>query len=327
MKFFVMIYAYRDLELDKTIKNLFEMADSPDNIRVGVINADDVPYVFTGKQAVDVKNVNYKKYHGCGRACYEILTELYKGEDYIVKIDPHTRFAKGWDTYYSQFINPDRVIVSRCLGYDEQGNLGKEETAYSRPIGFHDVQVIELSGTQYDGIEKEVFFFNAGFFIAPAAWVKDVGYDPHIAMWGEEADLSCRTFLKGYKMINVPSKVYHLYGRKNRKSVDTTAEFERLNIFGISRAKLKLGLLSKRPDLMKEWDKFGCDGAAYKTKMEQEFMKKEDTKPAAIVNPLPQPAHIFPVVSVICNRCKTVNRIMAGRKEACSFCNTTLEGK
>lgn len=321
MKFFVMIYAYRDLELPKTVNNIFAMADNPQNINIGIINADDEDFNFKWnkyKKQVKVKNVNYKEYHGCGRACHEILTELYGGEDYIIKIDPHTRFAKGWDTYYSKFIKPDRVIVSRCLGYDTDGVMDREETAYSKPIGWHNVQVIELQGTQYEGVEKEIFFFNAGFFIAPAAWVKDVGYDPHIAMWGEESDLSCRTFLKGYKMINVPSKVYHLYGRKNRKSVDTSAEFERLNRLGIERAKLKIGLISPKPELMAEWDKYGCDGKLYQDKMNSLFnvIKTEIVAKAADMGYKPDTV-------VLCNHCGSKTFFKDGK---CKWCYKDLIG-
>ena len=38
MKFFVMIYAYRDLELPKTVNNIFAMADNPKDINIGIIS-------------------------------------------------------------------------------------------------------------------------------------------------------------------------------------------------------------------------------------------------------------------------------------------------
>lgn len=97
-------------------------------------------------------------------------------------------------------------------------------------------------------------------------------------MWGEEADLSCRTFLKGYKMINVPAKVYHLYGRQNRKSVDSTPEFEEMNRFGIERAKIKVGLSVPNDKYMVEWDKYGCDGTLYKNKINELFCETEREK-------------------------------------------------
>lgn len=270
MSFFVCIYSYRDLELDKTIKDLYAKADNPKDIYCGVINADDVPYKNRRKN-VRIKNVDYKEYHGCGRACYEILTELYKGEDYIVKIDPHARFAKGWDTYYKQFIGPDRVIASRCLEYELDGTLQDLKDIYTVPTRWHSNQVVELKQADLKEKEKEIYFFQAGFFIAPGSWVKKVGYDPYIPMWGEESDLSMRTFLAGYKMYAVSPRVYHLYHRRNRKSIDTSSEFNIEQDQGVKRTQIKIGLIPKDESYMQEWDKYGCDGKAWKDVMEKEF--------------------------------------------------------
>lgn len=270
MKLFVCIYSYRDLELDKTVKDLYAKADNPKDIYCGILNADDVPYKSKRKN-VRIKNVDYTKYHGCGRACHEILTELYNGEDYIVKIDPHTRFSKGWDTYYKQFLWPDRVICSRCLGYYEDGHFDDLKDVYTVPVGWRENIVIELKEAPVKQIPQETLFMQAGFFITPGDWVKKVGYDPYIAMWGEETDLSCRTYLAGYKMFAVPARVFHLYNRKNRKSVDSSTEFNILQYQGVKRTKIKIGLQDKEEGLMQEWDKYGCDGSIWRKEVEKTF--------------------------------------------------------
>lgn len=276
MKLFVVIYAYRDLELDATIKDLYAKADNPKDIYCGVLNADDVAYKSRRKN-VRVKNADYKDYHGCGRACYEILTELYKGEDYIVKIDPHTRFAKGWDTYYKQFIAEDRVVCSRCLGYHENGTFDDFKETYTFPEDYQDTYVIKLTEKPITKIPQETLFFQAGFFIAPASWVKNVGYDPYITMWGEESDLSMRTFLAGYKMFAVPAKIYHLYGRKNRKGIDTSDEFNILQQAGIKRTQIKLGLIEPEERFMQEWEKYGCEGKKWRKELEEKCFGKNWT--------------------------------------------------
>lgn len=310
MKLFVMIYAYRDLELAATVKDLYDKADNPKDIYCGIINADDVEFKSRRKN-VRIKNVDYMKYHGPCRGCYEILTELYQGEDYVVKIDPHERFEQGWDTYYKQFLGPDRVVCSRCLGYHLDGSFDPLRTAYSRPVRWHNNQIIELEGTDYEGVEKEVFFFNAGFFIAPGSWVKKVGYDPLLAMWGEETDLSCRTFLAGYKMINVPARIYHLYGRQNRKSLDGTSTYQEMDRRGIERVKLKLGLVDPRPELMEEWDKYGVDGRPYREKIESIFKEQN-----------PNRVMLDPKAVVVCPHCHTKTFFNLG---TCKWCYKDLD--
>lgn len=273
MSFFVCIYSYRDLELDNTIKDLYAKADNPKEIFCGVINADDKPYKSRRKN-VRIKNVDYTQYHGCGKGCHEILTELYQGEDYIVKIDPHMRFCKGWDSYYKKYIGPDRIIASRCLKYEENGELEPIKDIYTVPKDWHGRVAIDLTCAELKKEMQEILFFQAGFFIAPASWVDKVGYDPYIAMWGEECDLSMRSYLAGYKMYAVSPRIFHLYGRKRRKSVDASSEFNVLQQQGIKRTQIKIGLLPKDESLMQEWDKYGCEGTPWRKKLEDSFGEK-----------------------------------------------------
>lgn len=286
MKLFVVIYSYRDLELDKTIKDLYAKADSPKDIYCGVLNADDVEYKSRRKN-VRIKNVDYKDYHGCCKACYEILTELYQGEDYIIKIDPHTRFAQGWDTYYKQFLGEGKIIASRCLNYYENGDLEDLKDIYTVPVDFNGNQVISLKQADLTKQEQEILFFQAGFFIAPASWVKKVNYDPYICMWGEETDLSMRSFKAGYKMFAVSPRIYHLYNRKNRKGIDNSTEFNILNQKGIKRTQIKLGLLPKDESIMQEWDTYGIDGSDWVKEVEKLFKQNnnewEFTDPKQVV--------------------------------------------
>lgn len=308
MKLFVCIYSYRDLELDKTIKDLYAKADNPKDIFCGVLNADDVPYKSKRKN-VRIKNVDYTQYHGCGRACYEIFTELYQGEDYIVKIDPHTRFEKGWDTYYKQFIGEDKVICSRCLGYYEDGTKDPLKNTYSVPVDWQNGFVTKIDERPLTEFPKETLFMQAGFFMAPASWVEKVNYDPYIAMWGEESDLSMRTILAGYKIFAVPAHVYHLYGRKNRKSVDNSTEFNILNAQGVRRTQIKIGILPADDNVMQEWDKYSCDGKKWRDAVEKMFA--------------PDWKFIDPKTVVVCKHCGSKTFYGFGQ---CKWCYKDLKG-
>lgn len=308
MSIFVCIYSYRDLELDKTIKDLYAQADKPKEIFCGVINADDVPYKSKRKN-VRIKNVDYKWYHGCGRACHEIFEELYQGEDYIVKIDPHTRFAKGWDSYYKQFAGEDRVICSRCLGYYEDGHKDELKNTYSVPVDWQNGFVTKITEQPLEKWPQETLFMQAGFFMAPGSWVKKVGYDPYIAMWGEETDLSMRTFLAGYKIYAVPARVFHLYGRKNRKELDRSTEFNILNAQGVRRTQIKIGILEEDEEVMQEWDKYGCNGSSWRKAMEKTFG--------------PQWVFIDPKTVYVCKHCGSKTFYGFGQ---CKWCYKDLTG-
>jgi len=267
----LMIYNYRDKEIQKTIDSAIEKADG--EVKVFVKNADDVEL----KNCVSF-NEDWKDYHGCGLPLWELQQEILKqDEDIIAKSDPHMRFEQGWDTYYKE--NLERfekeygkvVIHSRCLGYHLDGKYDDLNTAYSKPLRWNDSQIIELAGTDYEGFEKETYFMNAGFMVFRKSWLKDVGWDKWVAMWGEETDLSMRSFLNDYHMIHIPAKIYHLFGRQSIKGVDSTREFELMNRQGIERVKIKLGFRDTNPNLINDWDIFGVDGRPYYEQMKKEI--------------------------------------------------------
>lgn len=270
-KIFCAIYSYRDLELSNTVEDLLAKADKPEDLVIGVINADDEDYTYKGKYNVKVKNVPYKDYNGCGRANWEIIEEMYNDEDYYFRLDPHCRFKQGWDTYYKSKSKKKRVVWGRCLNFYITG-IFEERNTYTRLYDFHPTTVYKGREIPYTDEEFPVIFMQACGIFAPKEWVKKVGYDPHIAYWGEEMDLSMRTWLAGFEMWHTPSYVYHLWGKKNRKGLDTSNDFTVADRLGQERVKMKLGLREmNNENVSKEWNKYGCDGHKYKELVERSF--------------------------------------------------------
>jgi len=269
---FVMIYSYRDLELSKTIEDCFSKADNPNDIVIGCINADNEEYVYNGKYNVKVKNVDFMNRHGCGFGMWEIQKELYNNEEWILRAAPHSRFKQGWDTHYLKYAKKDTVLCSRCLEYMPDGTLSKDKREYSVPECFSDTLVVRLKKKKIKSKNNfKVIFMQAGGMFCHRDWIDKVGYDPHIAMWGEETDLSMRTWLAGFKMIHLCyPQVYHLWHRRNRKSLDASPEFEKMNKKGVFRTKIKLELINHTSH-KEDWDEFGCNGAKYRRLLEKEF--------------------------------------------------------
>ena len=243
-KIFVIIYAYRDLELSKTIDDLFKNANSPEDVVVGCINADDEEYHYKGKYEVRVKNTGFKKRHGCGLGVWEITQELYQDEEWILRAAPHSRFKKGWDSYYRKYAGKNIVLCQRCLEYMPDGTLGDDKKLYSKPTELSDKLVYKLEKVEYNYTKPfEVLFMQAGGMFCHKSWLDKVGYDPNIAMWGEETDLSARSYMSGFRMYHIPeAQVYHLWHRRNRKGLDHSIRFNEANQRGIDMVKGKLGI-------------------------------------------------------------------------------------
>jgi len=273
---FVIIYAYRDMELDKTIKDCFAKADKPEEVAIGCINADDTPYIYDGEYDVRVINDGWEHRHGCGFGVWEITKKLYKGEEWVLRAAPHSRFKKGWDAHYLKYAEKDTVLCSRCLEYLPDGTLTPDEGIYSKPVKFSKEIVVALQKCPMPSRKNfEVNFMQAGGMFCHKTWMKDVGYDPYVAMWGEETDLSMRTYCSGYKMIHLGEpQVYHLWHRRNRKGIDASYSFVTANAIGVERVKMKLGLRKlNNENVSISWDRYGFDGHEYKELLEKEFNK------------------------------------------------------
>ena len=99
---FVSVASYRDSECTETIKSLFEQADDPTRVYVGVCeqNSDDPTEACVAhKFHKNVRRVAIPHNEAKGPTYARYLcSTLFRGESWFVQIDSHTKFVKGWDT-------------------------------------------------------------------------------------------------------------------------------------------------------------------------------------------------------------------------------------
>ncbi len=99
---FVQIASYRDPQLIPTLKDMFDKAKAPNNLRIGLAwqhspedewdNLDE----YMDDERFKILNIPYEDSQG---ACWarNLLQQLYDGETYTLQIDSHTRFINNWD--------------------------------------------------------------------------------------------------------------------------------------------------------------------------------------------------------------------------------------
>jgi hypothetical protein len=107
-RIFVSIAAYRDPELQLTIRSLFRQASRPDCLSVGVCwqgaqageDEDAQCFLHDLSDVRDRIKVLSMKAADARGPCYAralILKHLALDEDFILQIDSHFRFVEGWD--------------------------------------------------------------------------------------------------------------------------------------------------------------------------------------------------------------------------------------
>lgn len=240
MSIFVSIASYRDAELSKTIKNIIENADNPEELHFGVVDQDE-----RNKWAdlSFVKNINHVKIHfkeakGAGYA-RKIATELYDGEDFFFQTDSHMRFVKGWDTKFKKMYDwcakdagTDRVILSQFPAPFEVLTDGSDYYIKGDEFFWDDVSWTSVVNTYYGAWagNREVMHDRStphkshtvlgAMIFSRGKIALDIPYDERISFMGEELCYAIRAYTLGYE-IYAPNEIiaWHFYKRSDRPKI------------------------------------------------------------------------------------------------------------
>jgi hypothetical protein len=236
MKIFLHLPAYREPELIPTIKNAIENADKPKNLVFGICrqyhpddtfdNLDE----FRKDKRFKIYDMLYTEAKGLPYARAIINENLLTKEDFVLQLDAHHRFIKGWDTtllkwyfnlvkegynplicgylpYYDPFNDPEKRVMEPWLS--EAASFYPHGTIFIRPTGVPNWQNLTKP--------YPARFLSGHFAFGPNKWAKDVKHDPDIYFSGEELNLTVRSFTHGYDLFH-PNKVviWHATMREER---------------------------------------------------------------------------------------------------------------
>jgi len=232
-KIFVSIASYRDPELLPTLRDLFNNAKNPNDIRVGLCwQRDDKESLeeFFGDVRLRVIDLPYQAARGACWARYAIQ-QLYDGEEYFMQLDSHHRFVQDWD----------EKCIEMITRLQEKGHAKPLLTGYIssfNPRNDPDARVQQPWRMVFDRFipEGAVFFlpetidewkeldvpqlarfFSAHFVFTVGSWATEVMYDPEYYFHGEEISLAARSFTWGYDLFHPNTVIaWHEYTREGR---------------------------------------------------------------------------------------------------------------
>jgi hypothetical protein len=217
MKIFIHLPAYREPELIPTIRNAIENAAKPKNLVFGICrqyhpddtfdNLDE----FRKDKRFKIYDMLYTEAKGLPYARAIINEKLLTDEDFVLQLDSHHRFTKGWDTtllpYYNPFNDPADRVQEPWLS--EAASFYPHGTIFIRPTGVPNWQNLTKP--------YPARFLSGHFAFGPNKWAKDVKHDPDIYFSGEELNLTVRSFTHGYDLFH-PHRViiWHATMREER---------------------------------------------------------------------------------------------------------------
>lgn len=220
---FVNIAAYRDPECLPTITDMFRKARYPQNVSVGLvlqtlpgdncaIRHDRVGIVHVSADAARgpcwARHMGYK---------------LWAGEEFVLQIDSHMRFADNWDCLLLDQLalcpSAKPLLTTYPCGYEPPDRIMSTASVFLGAKEFSASGVLSQQGIirPQPAVPLKTAFLGAGFLFGPANWIHEVPYDPQLYFLGEETTLAARLWTNGWDIFGPTiSIVWHNYVPKSR---------------------------------------------------------------------------------------------------------------
>jgi hypothetical protein len=254
---FINIAAYHDYELGKTINSLINNSSGNNDLFFGV------HYVYEDEDNIDAPKYNNVDYIvskapenlGIGTGRY-IANTLYKGQDYYMVIDSHSRVIKNWDEYLIADVlmyqseghaKPVLTCYPAAYWYDEEGNevlgdnYGPQNIDFNKNEYFQDRFAKELNASNTGSIENSKYqkSISGGFTFTISPYItinKDITF-------AEEFAVGAMLYTNGFDLL-IPTKlvIYHYY---SNPSIGKFEEHKRRSIWQYEKNDKILSEISK----------------------------------------------------------------------------------
>lgn len=235
-KIFIHLPAYREPELIPTIEDAIKNAKYPNRLVFGICrqyNPDD-GFDNVDKYREDprfkIHDILYTDAKGLAYARAVINDTLLTDEDFVLQLDSHHRFTKGWDTTLIAWYNSlekegyNPLICGYLPYYDPKNDPASrvQEPWLSEAASFYPHGTIFIRPTGVPDWKKlnkpyPARFLSGHFAFGPNRWAKEIRHDPDIFFSGEEINLTVRSFTHGYDLFH-PHQViiWHATMREER---------------------------------------------------------------------------------------------------------------
>ena len=213
-KIFVSIASYCDPLLPRTLDDCLANARYPENLQFGIC------WQYDQEQPVDIARFeDDARFHFAqyriqesrgGSWARNISQTFWDGEDYVLQIDSHMAFARGWDASLVRMMRsslsdkPLLTMIAPLFRIDKNDVLRKQTDLGIRATRVADWREQSGWAPWFDwgspamgkGIRNR--FLSGAFIFTLGQWTAEVRQDPEHYYWGEEFALTLRSYTHGY---------------------------------------------------------------------------------------------------------------------------------
>jgi len=261
MSIYIAIPTMYDNQVEFTVNEAIRFADKPEKLTIGLSLMEtahsELDYeVFYEKKIAPLLNypqVKFKRFKvgeylpsiGFGR---DSSLSMYTDEDYILQIDSHTLFEKGWDTKLIDIYegalketnNPKTIVTSYLPMYvhldnDQRVSEDKDKLA-SYPImmfrTWYDTGIpawkdhnLRTKGIVRDELYLPCIKFNAQFAFSNKNYIENTGLGIDTIFWEEEIVQTMNLLSAGFSLVfpNMVVPLSHLFQNNTSPDVNHPA--------------------------------------------------------------------------------------------------------
>ena len=249
MSIYISIPSLEDNDLESTIRRAYAAASNPEDIYIGLALMTNEKYfnwvndIFSSYKNVTINRFEPEKNVGVGIGRYNAMS-MYSGQDYIMQLDPHTHFEKGWDDFainlYKEAIiesNNKKVVLTTYLpAYFRTGEIATTDPDARYPFfeldpysghsdhsnclhaalpAYTDIPIKEANLNFF--IKRKKFLpnvrFCAHFMFSDKSFYANTGLHKDSIFFEEEIIQAINLIDDGYALVfpNVKMPLYHMY--------------------------------------------------------------------------------------------------------------------
>lgn len=265
---FVCIASYADPELPSTLRDCLDNARHPDDLRFGICWQGDpqapIPLdAFRSDSRFRFADFTIAESEG-GTWARSVAQTLWDGEEFTLQVDSHMKFEPDWDVKLMAMLaelpceKPLLTVNSPLFWYDAAGELHREFERgvptsrinhWSAEVGWAPWAVWGPPNEKFPAHNRII---TGNFVFTLGRWHEEVPQDPEHYYWGEEFNLTVRSFTAGYDLY-VPREIVawhmcHFDGGPRRHWEKGRGEVERKSAVALERLRKLLYVVEDSPD-------------------------------------------------------------------------------
>jgi hypothetical protein len=233
MKLLVSMVAYRERQLERSVRSCYENAENPQDLMFSIVSEQYSEDMHADLSFIPENQIIYKKYdlsefRGVLWSRAKTMENNFD-YDHVLATCGHNLYTKNWDTVSLRELqkaknktNDNKAILAFCgpeFEYNQDYSLNIDHVSTGRTSNYYhkkfdgDVYVPghgwpDVVKVPKDGDVHECVYLQASYIFGERQYFDELPFEPNIGYQAEEIYMTIKTWAAGWKMFATSEVVY-----------------------------------------------------------------------------------------------------------------------